>query len=84
MVDKTEVEIINSLETKNVMTKEDYLRQLRRCSKLDTLDKVAELKASHLSDQELCVFYGAFDHRKIEIITGRLYDKIPKSAWSLI
>lgn len=84
MVDKTAVEVVNSLETKKVMTKEDYLRLLRRCSKMDTLEKVAELKANHLNDNELCVFYGAFDHRKIEIITGKLYDKIPKSAWSLI
>lgn len=84
MVDHTEDTIIKALETEKVSTKEDYLFLLRRCSKLDTLEKVAELKAAHLTDKELCVFYGALDHRKIEIITGKLYDKIPKAAWGLI
>lgn len=84
MIDQAEDSIIKTLETEKPLTKEDYLFLLRRCSKLDTLEKVAELKASHLSDKELCVFYGALDHRKIEIITGKLYDKIPKSAWGLI
>lgn len=62
----------------------DFLMALRRCSKLDTLEQMAELKSKHMNSKELCVFYGCVDHRKIEIITGKLYDKIPKSAWKLI
>lgn len=62
----------------------DFLMSLRRCSKLETLEQMAELKGKGMNDRELCVFYGCVDHRKVEIITGKLYDKIPKSAWKLV
>lgn len=81
---KTEAELRSTYLKTEAEMRTDYLMVLRRCSKLDTLEQMAELKSVNMSDKELCVFYGCVDHRKVEIITGKLYNKIPKSAWKLI
>lgn len=65
-------------------TKNDWLLQLRRCTSIETLDKVIELNQYKLCDKELCVFYSAADHRLAELTVNRLYDKIPTSVWSFV
>ncbi|HAT6805121.1 TPA: hemolysin expression modulator Hha [Citrobacter freundii] len=63
------------------MKKQDWLLKLRRCTSLDTLEKVIEMKKYSLSDNELEGFNSAADHRLAEIIMNRLYDKVPASVW---
>lgn len=59
------------------MSKDNWLRILRRCNNIETLEKVIDKKNYELTDRELSVFWGAADHRLAELITGRLYDKVP-------
>jgi hemolysin expression modulating protein len=65
-------------------TKQEWLFQLRRCTTLETLDKIIERNTYSLPNDELEIFYSAADHRLAEIITNRLYDKVPLSVWSLV
>lgn len=69
---------------KENMSKMDYLYLLRKFSKLETLEKIISHKELVLNEDQLCMFYAAADHRRVEIITGKLYDKIPAEAWRLI
>lgn len=81
---KTESELRADYMKTEEELRSDYLMILRRCSKLETLEQMAELRSVNMTSKQLCVFYGCVDHRKVEIITGKLYNKIPKSAWKLI
>lgn len=65
-------------------TKEYFLYRLRRCTKLETLERVIAHKELTLSEEELVVFYSAADHRLAELKMGKLYDTIPKSVWKYI
>lgn len=64
--------------------KEDWLFQLRRCQNRETLEKVIEHNSYKLNGAALSSFIAAADHRLAEIITGRLYDKVPASAWTYV
>ncbi|WP_064519488.1 hemolysin expression modulator Hha [Buttiauxella gaviniae] len=63
------------------MKKIDWLMKLRRCTCLDTLEKVIEKNRYELSDTELEIFNSAADHRLAELTMNKLYDKIPASVW---
>jgi len=63
------------------MNKVDWLMKLRRCSCLDTLEKVIERKRYNLTDSDLENFNSAADHRLAELTMNTLYDKIPASVW---
>jgi hemolysin expression modulating protein len=63
------------------MNKVDWLMKLRRCSCLDTLEKVIERNRYNLSDSDLENFNSAADHRLAELTMNKLYDKIPASVW---
>lgn len=65
-------------------TKQEWLFHLRKCTRRDTLDKVIEKHLFELTDAELINFYAAVDHRLAEIITNKLYDKVPSTVWSLV
>lgn len=65
-------------------TKEYFLYRLRRCTKLETLERVIAHKELTLSEEELVVFYSAADHRLAELKMGKLYDTIPKGVWKHI
>ncbi|EBQ4422373.1 transcriptional regulator, partial [Salmonella enterica] len=54
-----------------------WLFRLRCLTRLDSLEKIIERKKYELTDAELAVFWGAADHRLAELITGRLYDRVP-------
>lgn len=62
--------------------KQDWLLQLRRCQNRTTLEKVIEHNSYKLVGDALTSFIAAADHRLAEIITGKLYDRVPPSAWT--
>lgn len=64
--------------------KQDWLLQLRRCQNQATLEKVIEHNSYRLDGDALTSFIAAADHRLAEIITGKLYDKVPASAWAYV
>ncbi|MBB1584605.1 MULTISPECIES: hemolysin expression modulator Hha [Serratia] len=67
------------------MTKQEYLMRLRRCRTRDTLEKIIEKKNNQaLPAAELAEFLAAADHRLAELITGKLFDRVPKGVWSLV
>ena len=66
------------------MTKTDYLLRLRKCTTIDTLERVIEKNKYELSNDELELFYSAADHRLAELTMNKLYDKIPISVWRYI
>ena len=61
-----------------------WLHRFRRCSNLDTLEKVYENARERLSGNEFLAFESAADHRRAEITMNRLYDKIPPSVWRYV
>ena len=66
------------------MAKIDILWQLRRCHTLDTLERVVGIKQYKLPPGDQNALELAADHRRAEIITGRLYDHVPKTVWQLV
>ncbi|BEM12530.1 modulating protein YmoA [Serratia marcescens] len=66
------------------MTKTDYLMRLRKCTTIDTFERVIEKNKYELSDDELELFYSAADHRLAELTMNKLYDKIPTSVWKYV
>jgi len=67
------------------MSKSDYLMRLRRISSLATLEKVIEKKRyDEMTDGDRLAFSSAADHRLAELMTGRLYDRVPRSAWTWV
>lgn len=69
---------------KGIMTKFDYLMRLRKCTTIETLERVIEKNKYELSDDELELFYSAADHRLAELTMNKLYDKIPASVWKFV
>lgn len=70
---------------KTSLTKHEILLKLRRCSTLETLDRVIEHnKYTSHTEEERENFNSAADHRLAEITLGRYYDKIPANAWKLV
>lgn len=74
--------IIN--KRKGIMTKTDYLMRLRKCTTIDTLERVIEKNKYELSEDELELFYSAANHRLAELTMNKLYDKIPASVWKFV
>ncbi|PVZ87323.1 transcriptional regulator [Serratia sp. S1B] len=66
------------------MTKIDYLMRLRKCTTIDTLERVIEKNKYELSNNELEQFYSAADHRLAELTMNKLYDKIPVAVWKFV
>ncbi|NDL61973.1 Hha/YmoA family nucleoid-associated regulatory protein [Acerihabitans arboris] len=66
------------------MGKVDFLMRLRRCSTVETLEKVVEHMKERLPEAELVEFYGAADHRLAELTMGKLYDRVPPAVWQYV
>ena len=62
-------------------TKQEWLYQLRRCSSVNTLEKIIHKNRDSLLNSER---ESAADHRLAELITGKLYDRIPKEIWKYV
>ncbi|EFO4045648.1 transcriptional regulator, partial [Escherichia coli] len=52
-------------------TKQEWLYQLRRCSSVNTLEKIIHKNRDSLSNSERESFNSAADHRLAELITGK-------------
>lgn len=63
------------------MTKMDFLLRLRRCSRLETLEQVTSYQRHRVPASWVNEFELAADHRRAEIITGRLFDRVPQAVW---
>ncbi|HAH0756700.1 TPA: transcriptional regulator [Escherichia coli] len=61
-----------------------WLYQLRRCSSVNTLEKIIHKNRDSLLNSERESFNSAADHRLAELITGKLYDRIPKEIWKYV
>lgn len=66
------------------MTKIDYLMRLRKCTNIETLERIIEKNKYKLSDNELVLFNSAADHRLAELTMNKLYDKIPSAVWKYV
>lgn len=65
-------------------TKQEWLYQLRRCSSVNTLEKIICKNRYDLPDNEREAFNSAADHRLAELTMNRLYDRVPKEVWSYV
>ena len=59
----------------------EFLFMFRRCRTIETVEKLYEHKRDVIASQHIADLNGAYDHRKAEIIYGKLWDKVPASAW---
>ncbi|HDL7647737.1 hemolysin expression modulator Hha [Yersinia enterocolitica] len=66
------------------MEKIDWLLKLRRCSCLETLEKVIDKNRNDLTNDDLEKFNSAADHRLAELTMNKLYDKVPASVWHYV
>lgn len=66
------------------MTRTDYLMQFRRYNNLKTLETIYDRMKAEVPARELFCFESAVDHRRAEIIHGKLWDKVPASAWKYV
>jgi hemolysin expression modulating protein len=62
----------------------DFVIQLRRCRKAETLEIVCASMEKKLEGADLLTFISAVDHRRAELVTGKYYDKIPPEVWRLV
>ncbi|CAI0781639.1 MULTISPECIES: transcription modulator YdgT [Serratia] len=65
----------------------DYLMTFRKCTSLDSVEKVYDkLNYSLDNDIEISNMYRAADHRRAELVAGKLFDlgKVPKTLWAQV
>lgn len=66
------------------MNKIDWLMRFRRCRSVETLETVYE-HLMYLDDtEEQYEITRAYDHRKAELATGKLYDRVPAHVWKFV
>jgi hypothetical protein len=65
----------------------DYLMTFRKCTSLDSVEKVYD-KLNYSIDNyiEISNMYRAADHRRAELVAGKLFDlgKVPKTLWAQV
>ncbi|ECW8874884.1 hypothetical protein F5G77_17535 [Salmonella enterica] len=66
------------------MTKSDWLMKFRRCHTLATLETVYEHLRYNGDPQEEYAMTQAYDHRKAEFATGKLFDRVPAHVWKFV
>lgn len=66
------------------MTRTDWLLKFRRHHTLDTLEKVYEHLSYTSTSPDSSEMTLAYDHRKAELVTGKLFDRVPKHVWQLV
>jgi hemolysin expression modulating protein len=66
------------------MTRNDWLMKFRRCQKAETLEKVYELLSYTVDPADELAMTQAWDHRKAELVAGRLFDRVPKHVWRYV
>ncbi|EAC0474407.1 hemolysin expression modulator Hha [Salmonella enterica] len=65
-------------------TKQEWLYQLRRCSSLNTLEKIISHNRYKLTADDVETFNSAADHRLAELTMNKLYDRVPASVWKYV
>lgn len=66
------------------MKKQDWLMRLRRCTSIETLERIIDKNRYSLNEHNMESFNSAADHRLAELIMGKLYDKVPASVWQYV
>lgn len=66
------------------MTREEWLLKFRRCSTLDTLEKVYEHRKYNGDADDEVEMTQAYDHRKAEFAAGKLFDRVPAHVWRFV
>lgn len=66
------------------MDRLSYLYKFRKCLKLDSVEKLYEHMRDNIPEKEVMAFLSAYDHRKAEIICGKIWDKVPPQAWGMV
>ncbi len=66
------------------MEKQSFLFKFRKASNIDTLERMYEHMRDKVDDNDVAFFLGAYDHRKAELAVGRIFDKVPASAWKYV
>lgn len=66
------------------MTCNEWLFKFRRYQNLETLDKVYEHLSYTGNPAEELQMTQAYDHRKAELATGKLFDRVPKHVWQYV
>lgn len=65
----------------------DYLMTFRKCTSLDSVEKVYD-KLNYSIDNDIGIsnMYRAADHRRAELVAGKLFDlgKVPKTLWAQV
>ncbi|MBB0989771.1 Hha/YmoA family nucleoid-associated regulatory protein [Escherichia coli] len=57
---------------------------MNKLESLPTLEKIIHKNRDSLLNSERESFNSAADHRLAELITGKLYDRIPKEIWKYV
>lgn len=71
-------------DTETVMTRTDWLYKFRRIHNPDTLEKLYEHLSYTGDPAEEFVMTQAYDHRKAELATGKLFDRVPQHVWHFV
>jgi len=66
------------------MTRHAWLLKFRRCRSLETLEKIYEHLSYTLDVSHKPAMMQAYDHRKAELVMGKLFDRVPKHVWHFV
>ena len=63
-----------------------YLLRFRRSRNPDTLEKMYESMRDRgqVPEEDTAAFEAAADHRRAELASGRIWDKIPPHVWQYV
>lgn len=66
------------------MTRTEWLMKFRRCSSPETLEKIFDHLSYNGDPKEYDAMTQAYDHRKAELVSGKLFDRVPKHVWRYV
>lgn len=66
------------------MPRTEWLMKFRRCTSSETLEKVFDRLSYHGDPKEYDAMTQAYDHRKAELVSGKLFDRVPKHVWRYV
>ncbi|HGW9135007.1 TPA: Hha/YmoA family nucleoid-associated regulatory protein [Escherichia coli] len=58
-----------------------YTAKTVSCRRNDSRRPVIQRRCNERNEEHMVDFLGAYDHRKAEVIHGKIWDKVPASAW---
>lgn len=66
------------------MTRLEWLMRFRQFTTMDKLEIVYQSLSEKLSGKSSMDMESAFDHRRAELVTSKLFDKVPAHVWKLV